>query len=223
MDHQEFTLSSRLGGITPIQLTDSLFRRVQLHRNSSFYAFLMRVCELVRASQMPDRSGERPSSFRDVMDDDDYMAGVFEEFIRNFYALKQHSFAVGRTRLNWNATAVDNRDLAFLPSMMTDVTLAGTGRTIVIDAKYYRDALQTHHNARTIHSSNLYQLMAYLRAEAASRGPERSVQGILLYPVGRQKIDLQYVIDGFPVRLYALDLGQHWSAIEQDLQQLIAA
>ena len=107
--------------------------------------------------------------------------------------------------------------------MITDVTLTGTGRTIIIDAKYYRDALQTHRNARTIHSSNLYQLMAYLRAEAASRGTGRSVEGILLYPVGRQKIDLEYVIDGFPVRLYALDLDQHWSAIEQDLLGLLAA
>jgi hypothetical protein len=51
-------------------------------------AFLMRVCELVRASQLPDLSGERPSRFRDVMDNDDYMAAVFEAFIRNFYSLK---------------------------------------------------------------------------------------------------------------------------------------
>src|SRR5262245_44485397 len=37
------------------------------------------------------------------------------------------------------ATAANQADLAFLPSMITDVTLRSTKRTITIDAKYYKD------------------------------------------------------------------------------------
>ena len=52
----------------------SLFRRIQLHRNNAFYAFLLRVCELVHMSLLPDRSGEGSFWFRDVLSDEDYMA-----------------------------------------------------------------------------------------------------------------------------------------------------
>ena len=87
----------RMSGISTMPVNVSLFRRIQLHRNNGFYAFLLRVCELVHLSLLPDRSGEGPSWFRDVLSDEDYMAAVFEEFIRNFYSLKQSQFTVGRT------------------------------------------------------------------------------------------------------------------------------
>jgi 5-methylcytosine-specific restriction enzyme subunit McrC len=211
----------QLSGISTIPLSVSLFRRVQLHRNNSFYAFLMRVCELVHSSLLPDRSGEGPSWFRDVLSDERYMSAVFEEFIYNFYALKQSRFTVGRTQPKWNATAAKLDDLRFLPSMTTDVTLSSSGRTIIIDAKYYRDALQSHYGSRTVHSNNLYQLMAYLRGSSHNTPASQSVEGILLYPVGEQCIDLRYVIDNYPVRIYTLNLGQPTHAIEANLLNLL--
>jgi len=200
----------------------SLFKRVQLHRNTGFYAFLLRVCELVHLSLLPDSSGESPSWFRDVLADDDYMAAVFEEFIRNFYALKQSEFTVGRTQPKWSATAVEPSDLRFLPTMKTDVTLLSARRKIIIDAKYYRDALQTNYGSRTVHSGNLYQLLAYLRG-TQDTDTGRSVEGMLVYPVGEQHLDLSYTIDGYPVRIYTLNLGQPWFQIEEDLLTLVAA
>jgi len=74
---------------------------------------------------------------------------VFEEFLRNFYKLKQTVFNnVGSVHLNWNAEPVGDGDLSLLPEMKTDVTLRGESRTIVIDAKYYKDALQQHYGSR---------------------------------------------------------------------------
>lgn len=213
----------KLSGISTIPLSMSVFRRVQLNRNNSFYAFLMRVCELVHASLLPDRSGEGPSWFRDVLSDEEYMASVFEEFIRNFYSLKQSQFIVGRTQPKWNATAPELDDLRFLPTMTTDVTLSSGGRKIIIDAKYYRDALQSHLGSRTVRSGNLYQLMAYLRGSSQHGPAGQSIEGILVYPVGEQCCDLSYVIDGYPVRIYTLNLGQPTQAIEDDLLNLLCA
>jgi 5-methylcytosine-specific restriction enzyme subunit McrC len=96
------------------------------------------------------------------------MAAVFEEFIRNFYGLKQSQFTVVRTQPKWSAKAAQPTDLRFLPTMTTDVTLSSAERRIIIDAKYYRNALQTNYGSRTVHSSNLYQLLAYLE-EAVKR------------------------------------------------------
>jgi 5-methylcytosine-specific restriction enzyme subunit McrC len=180
---------NRLAGINTVELSAPLFRRVQVHRNNSFYAFLMRVCELVHSCLLPDRSGDGPSWFRDVLSDEVYMAAVFEEFIRNFYHLKQSEFTVRRTQPKWHATASNADDLQFLPKMTTDVTLSSQDRAIIIDAKYYRDALQEHHGARKIHSGNLYQLMSYLRATSADAKPGQLIEGALVYPVGEQSID----------------------------------
>jgi 5-methylcytosine-specific restriction enzyme subunit McrC len=212
----------RLSGINTVTVHASLFKRIQLHRNNSFYAFLLRVCELVHLSLLPDTSGESPSWFRDVLSDEDKMAAVFEQFIHNFYDLKQSQFTVGRTQPKWSATAAQPSDLRFLPTMTTDVTLSSAARRVIIDAKYYRDALQTNYGSRTVHSSNLYQLLAYLRGSGQEIPRGQQVEGMLVYPVGEQSVDLSYIIDGFPVRIFTLNLGQPWLQIEADLLRLVA-
>jgi 5-methylcytosine-specific restriction enzyme subunit McrC len=212
----------RLSGVSTIQVHASLFKRIQLHRNNAFYAFLLRVCELVYLSLLPDRSGDSPSWFRDVLSDEEYMAAVFEEFIRNFYSLKQSQFTVCRTQPKWTATAADPTNLRFLPTMNTDVTLSSVGRRIIIDAKYYRDALQSNYGSRTVHSSNLYQLLAYLRGSSQETPGSQLIEGMLVYPVGEECVDLKYTIDGYPIRIYTLNLGQPWLRIEEDLQRLVA-
>jgi 5-methylcytosine-specific restriction enzyme subunit McrC len=210
----------RLSGIGFIDLKPSLFRRVQLHRNNAFYAFLLRICELVSFCRLPDRAGDDRSWFRDVLCDDEYMARVFEEFIRNFFSLKQSRFTVARTQPKWSASARDARDLELLPKMMTDVTLSSTARRIVIDAKYYREALQTNFGVQRLHSDNLYQLLAYLRG--TSPEGSQSIEGMLIYPTGEQVVDRSYTIDGYRVRIYTLNLDQPWRQIESDLLSLVA-
>lgn len=211
----------RLANITTVPITSSLFHRVQIHRNNSFYAFLMRICELVHSSLVPDRSGDNPSWFRDILSDEKYMSAVFEEFVRNFYDLKQREFRVSRTHPKWVATAEKSEDLRFLPTMTTDVTLTSGHRTIIIDAKYYRDALQTNFGSRTVHSGNLYQLLTYLRNSRRETPESGSTDGILVYPVGEESVDLSYTIDGYPVRIFTLNLGQSLEQIERDLLELV--
>jgi 5-methylcytosine-specific restriction enzyme subunit McrC len=216
-----FEADRRLSGIATIPLSTAVFQRVQLHRNNGFYAFLLRVCELVYASLLPDSSGEGTSRFRDVLTDEDYMAAVFEEFIRNFYSLKQSELTVGRTQPKWNATAPVTQDLKFLPTMTTDVTLWSANRTIIIDAKYYKEALQSRFGGRTVHSANLYQLMAYLHGTESPAGLGHAIEGMLVYPVGMQTADLRYRIDEYRIRVYTLNLGQAWTGVESDLLGLI--
>jgi 5-methylcytosine-specific restriction enzyme subunit McrC len=129
---------------------------------------------------------------------------------------------VGRTHLKWNASAAELSDLQFLPTMITDVTLTSVDRRIVIDAKYYREALQTYYESQTVHSENLYQLLAYLRASSFGTSAAQTTEGMLIYPVGERSVDLDYRIDDYPVRIYTLNLGQPWFEIESDLLELVA-
>jgi 5-methylcytosine-specific restriction enzyme subunit McrC len=213
----------RLSSIETIPLSASLFHRVQLNRNNGSYAFLIRVCELVHLSFLPDRSGEAKSWFRDVLSDEQYMSAVFEEFIRNFYDLKQPNYSVSRTQPKWNAIAAKTEDLKYLPSMLTDVTLISPERHIIIDAKYYRDALQAHYDSKKVHSSNLYQLLAYLRATEHEFPKKYPPEGILIYPVNGDPIDLKFKIDGHLVRIYTLNLNQSPDELERDLLGLVTS
>jgi 5-methylcytosine-specific restriction enzyme subunit McrC len=166
---------------------------------------------------LPDESQAGKTQFADLLGDEAKMAKVFEEFLRNFCKRKLAEFSdVGSETLNWDATAPVPGDLEFLPRMHTDITMRSSTRTVVVDAKYYQDALQLHHGTKKAHSENLYQLLAYLRAEEACN-PDLVPEGMLIYPVAENSIDTSFVIDGYPVRLFTLNLNQRWEAIEMEL------
>jgi 5-methylcytosine-specific restriction enzyme subunit McrC len=215
------TVYVNLAGVSIVPVTDALFRRVQLHRNNSYYAFLMFVCRLVHSLKLPTPvAGEE--RFRDLLSDEKIMERVFEEFLRNFYRLKQQEFSrVDSAHLKWAVEPIGQSNLDLLPEMRTDVTLRSETRTIIMDAKYYKDALREHYGTKKAHSGNLYQLLAYLRAEAASL-PHVKPEGILIYPVGDSEVDQSYLIDGYRVRLYTLNLNQTWQEIERDLLGLLS-
>jgi len=213
----------KLNGIDPIQITADTFGRVQIHRNNRYYTYLLFVCRLLHSLKLPDHGSGGRIKFNDLLSDEKIMEQVFEDFLRNFYTLKQNEFySVAPSQLRWNATAAKPEDLALLPIMKTDITMRSDQRAIIIDAKYYRSALQGNYGTEKAHSGNLYQLTAYLRSEARNHDlivPE----GILIYPVGDSRVDASFTIDGYPVRLYTLNLDQHWRNIERDLLQLVSA
>jgi 5-methylcytosine-specific restriction enzyme subunit McrC len=214
------SIYGRLSGIDTVQVVDELFGRVQIHRNNRYYRFLLHVCKLLHSLKLPEH-GQGGQKFNDLLSDEKTMEKVFEEFLRNFYKLKQRVFGrVQSEHLKWNAEVACGGSLELLPTMVTDVTLRNAHRTVVLDAKYYKDALQEHYGARKAHSENLYQLLAYLRAESAGEGsviPE----GILVYPTGESCVDASFVIDRCPVRLFTINLNQSWHRIENDLLALV--
>ncbi|TGT11495.1 restriction endonuclease, partial [Mesorhizobium sp. M8A.F.Ca.ET.213.01.1.1] len=145
-----------------MRLEAGVFSRVHLHRNISGYGLLMRVAELAFHSLLPTEDGKR-FKFHDVLRDERKMAAVFEAFIRNFYRREQSTFAVEPLLLNWNAEQLSDGGEGRLPAMRVDVFLRSHERRIIVDTKYYADALQTYRGAQTYHSGHLYQLFAYLR------------------------------------------------------------
>ena len=62
-------LLRRLYGVDDIRLSSQIFSRVQLHRNNSFYDFLLKICELIYYNLfISEESGE--SKFRDFLQDE---------------------------------------------------------------------------------------------------------------------------------------------------------
>ena len=216
----------RLGDVTLVPVPDTrLYDHVQLHRHTAHYRLLLSICRLVHEEVLlTQETGDH--LFRDFMGNDKRMAALFERFVRNFYRrkyqLQESGYAVQAEQLQWAVRATSEQARAVLPSMKTDVSLTAANDKIIIDCKYYREALKTHYDKEKLISGHLYQLYAYVQ-HARRQRPARPVRGLLLYPVVRQPLRFQYELTGTAdwLEVATLDLGQHWTGVERDLLALL--
>lgn len=103
------------------------------------------------------------------------------------------------------------------------MTVAWPERKLILDCKYYHEALVSRYDAMRFHSGNLYQINAYLTNKAVEPGWE-NVEGMLLYPSNGYCFDHAFTLHGrHRLRVVTLDLGQPWPAIEAELRRLLRA
>lgn len=205
-----------------IQLT--YFSQVKIHRNNSFYDFLLKICRLVVENTVLDER-DGTYTFRDFTRDHGQMAGLFEAFIRNFYKREQkHGFKVFRENISWDATPVGGSTINFLPLMQTDISLESATRKIIIETKYYQDALSSRFEGQEkFNSGNLYQLYSYLRniESKTSHVHNKVSEGILLYPAVGYQFSESYIIREHQLSVKTIDLNKEWKEISKDLIGII--
>ena len=206
--------------VSEITLDRLVFRKVQLHRNNSFYAFLMNLCELIEESILPEDE-EGKSRFRDFFRDETRMPKLFELFIFNFYRREQGRYRVTREIIDWDARSDDPEALWMLPQMRTDVTLRSPDRTVVIEIKYKQKSLQEYYGKESFHSSNMYQLFSYMKNLEARGGKDSVAAGILLYPTVSKSFSHKYTIQGHDIHVRTIDLDREWKEIHRDMLTMV--
>lgn len=211
----------KLTNIDRLTLTKRHFGLVQLHRNNGFYDLLLDVCQLIHENLFVDEQNGT-ATFNDFVRDEKKMAVLFEAFVRNFYKREQRQFKVEREYIEWDAEPLNDDSHDLLPKMQTDISLTSSDRKIIIDTKYYKEALQTHYDKQTIISANLYQIHAYLTNLEALGGVNAHCEGILLYPTVTQELNIQQKIKGHRVSVRTIDLSQEWPIIKQRLLRIIS-
>ena len=97
--HDLRSLARRLHDVADIRLSTSCFRRIVISRNNREYIFLIRLCEFVFWSLMPEEGGAT-ARFQQVLDDEVRMSAVFEDFLRNFFQLHRTEYRVRAESLN---------------------------------------------------------------------------------------------------------------------------
>ena len=215
----------RLAGVTRLPRLDRrTFGLVQLGRNRGLYRFLLSVCRLLNDHLFVDE-GSGTTQFRDFRRDDAQMWALFEEFVTEFYRREQSTFQVNRggRRIGWwEVEAVSDDDLAKIPVMEADLLLDGSERRIIVDTKYYTEALGGRRGGGKLRSNNLYQLLAYLRnRQAASQtGPHH--EGILLYPEVDTPLAADIRLEGFRIQARTIDLAQDWRTVHHAMLRVIA-
>lgn len=213
-------LARYMHDVADISLRPEAFRLIQIHRHTSRYDLILNLCRLIMDLEVPctDGHGHR---FADPLADDALMARVFEGFVRNFWRLEAEGFSVkcGQVEIPWDATPATRRH-RHLPVMRADILVRTVDRRIIADTKYYREALVQHFSASKLRSGHLYQLLAYLRNDAAT-GTFPLPEGMLIYPAVAMHLDDRFRLEGHELRVATVDLDQPWEKIGLQMQALL--
>lgn len=215
----------RLDGVSPTRLKRNTFGQVQLGENRRLYQFLLSVCRLLYESSVVDERTGR-TIFRDFRSDEATMWALFEEFVTGFYQREQDVYDVnlGGRRIDWaDACAEDDANRARIPVMTADVILESHDRRIILDTKYYRDALARGRGSGRgkLHSDNLYQLLAYLRNRQARNSGGPLHEGILLYPQVGEPLRARIRLEGFWIQARTVNLDRDWRHIHREMLETI--
>ena len=211
----------RLDGVSRTRLKRNTFGQVQLGGNRRLYQFLLSVCRLLYESSVVDENTGR-TAFRDFRRDEATMWALFEEFVTGFYEREQSVYRVnqGGRRVEWaDKSWATEEDRTRIPVMEADVILDSPERRIIMDTKYYKDALASGRGSGTgkLHSGNLCQLLAYLRNRQATRPAGPKHEGILLYPQVGGPLRADIRLEGFRIQARTVDLNRDWRAIHGEM------
>jgi 5-methylcytosine-specific restriction enzyme subunit McrC len=211
--------TNMLKEVDPIPLSAPFFHRVTLHRNNRHYRVLLNLCRLISLQLMP---GEEQGNLSFLSLDRELAAmhGIFEKFVLNFAKIHIPEADSGARVIQWDGSGLDEVSRTALPSMRTDLSMSWPHRKLILDCKFYREALISQYEEQRLRSAHLYQLHAYLRNQAKEPGWENAA-GILLYPAVEKDFDFNYSLSGHPVRVISLDLNQPWHFIEQALRDIL--
>jgi 5-methylcytosine-specific restriction enzyme subunit McrC len=212
----------KFGNVDDIDIELAHFSRIQIHKNNSFYEFLLKISKLIIENTTLNEI-DGTYYFKDFIGSDKAMASLFEAFIRNFYYREQSLFSVSREDISWDVIPIGDSLESYLPKMQTDITLESKNRKIIIETKFYANALSERFEKKKFHSHNLYQLYSYLRNIETKTSHTKNIEseGILLYPVVGCQLDESYMFGAHKLSVKTVDLSKSWREIEKQLFTII--
>ncbi|MBE6961456.1 MAG: 5-methylcytosine-specific restriction endonuclease system specificity protein McrC [Ruminococcaceae bacterium] len=189
--------------------------KLRLQRSSRTYQMLLCICQFILDSLLPTTE---PGRYHMAAFSDDHMARLYERFILEYYRRHHTYLQADALQVKWALDPnADTEALRFLPMMQTDIALRCGGKTLIIDAKYYTDPMQSQHGSHTLRSGNLYQIFAYVKN--MDPGRTGSVSGMLLYAKTESAIspDWDFSMSGNQISAKTLDLSTDFSEIARQL------
>ena len=201
--------------IDSISLNKNYFDKAKIHRNNRHYKLSLEICKLIYNDMIIDEVDGRISfNFRE----EERMAYLFEEFVRNFYKIHLVNSKVCREDIRWN---VEGIAMDLLPKMQTDITIKTDNEIIIMDTKYYKNTLAKNMGQDKYHSTNMYQMFSYLK-NAESKGKEyKNSTGILLYPQVDKELDNVYKFESHQLKICTVNLNDDWEKIHNRLLEIV--
>jgi len=206
------------GDVTKVAPTAIRWDALRFHRHNSSYRMLVGICRLaIKGLLLTTEAGSlRLATWLQ----DEEMHLLYERFVLSYYQTHHPNYAPRAAYIEWNLW--DDADIAFLPSMKTDITLTNGGKQLVIDTKYYGQTMQTNSRfeSATLISSNIYQIYTYVKN--SDKGATGNVAGVLLYAKTDEEItpDHSFNFGGNIISLRTIDLNREWNLITEQLDKL---
>ena len=193
--------------------------KLRFHRNNQNYRMMIGICYLVVKGllQREEDGTKRLMSFLD----DQKMCHLYEKFILEYYRKEFKDIKVSAEHIQWN---LDNDFNNMLPTMKSDITLKYENRVLIIDAKYYKNMMQSQYDVNTIRSGHLYQIFTYVKNMDAN-SEEAIVSGMLLYAKTDEEIyypEQAYQMSGNTIEVKTLDLNKDFNEIRKQLDDIVA-
>lgn len=210
--------AAMFGSVADVPAREAVRLRAEVPRGQPVYRHALQLARLALERVLPD-TGQAGNSWHALLEDPNEMGLLFEKFVRGFadYELRGEA-KVSAPRFHWDVGSSGEVDTALLPSMQTDVVLQwNDGEVTVCECKFYEKPLsrRTAESRDKVSSFHLYQLTAYLRAQQRQGGATPS--GLLLYARVDDEIECNWPLEGFSVRVSAVNLTQPWGAIRDQL------
>lgn len=204
--------------IEETDITHISWNRFSYNRNNSSYKMLMYICQLVINGMIMSDDDKNLYRLKEFVDDQE-MHRLYEKFILEYYRKHYPKFKVSQSQIDWN---LDNDVRMLLPKMRSDIMLEYNGKTLIIDAKYYDESLNTNtrYGNKTVHSHNLYQIYTYVKNK--DKASDKSVSGMLLYAnVEGKNPDVEYMMDGSKISVKTLDLNCAFDDVRKQLDNYV--
>ncbi len=218
-DHrkQARKLLLHFANIRQIYLDENLYKSLVFNRFNKDYEYAIDMGMLIYKNSIPnERDGDY--KFINIIDDQEQISSIFEEFLRRFYEI--HSgYNVHRRYYNWKWESIDKSNINLLPRMETDIELTTADIKIIIDAKYYKNAFSSKYEGKKLISNNIYQMKAYL---SQNLDKYNILRGIIIYPSNGYEINEKFYSNkGYTMEFRTINLNTEWKQIESRLLEII--
>jgi len=190
-------------------------RAPQQRAGGAEYVILINICQfLLDGMLMKTNGGYKMQEWLS----DEAMSSLYERFLLEYFRRHHTRLNARSTRIEWDMEDVPTN----MPEMRSDIFLTYGGKSLIIDAKFYKITMSLNYSKKTFHSHNLYQIYTYVKNE--DRLSDGSVSGMLLYAKTDEDItpDSDSVIGGNPISVKTLDLSQSFTGIQSQLERIAA-
>lgn len=192
---------------------------IQFRRNNKTYQMLIGLSQFIIEGMLltTDQGEHKLASFMD----EQHMHRLYEKFIYEYYRKEFPYIKTSSSQISW---ALDHGSSALLPAMQSDIMLTVDTQVLIIDAKFWSHTLQKRSDVQTLHSSNLYQIFAYVKNKDADlTGKEHTVSGLLLYAKTDEAVqpDNVYHMSGNKISVKTLDLNCPFANIANQLKAIV--
>ena len=150
---------------------------------------------------------------------------LYERAVAGFYdaVLSPDGWQVtAQSPVNWQLDDPTPGLRGLMPGMVRDVVLERGNRRIVIDTKFTSIMTSGQWDNRSLQSSHIYQIYAYLRSQEQADDPlSLNTAGVLLYPSLGVEYDEAATIQGHEIRFATVNLAADSRTIRAQLLRIV--